>query len=165
MSTPEIDNLQKKIEFLETQVKNVIDSSNRELNIIRTMFFQQAGRFEALLRFLITKDNLSLDQFLFALEEYQKFKDKLVSLLKDKPAVLDRVKETAEYNKNAYFKLYADDINVLPQIEEAGGTSPATAKNILDSLPTTPRFSKSLQKYLIQIVPSEPSKDIFGEKN
>lgn len=144
-----MSDLETRVKELEKQLEQLAQVSSQEIVQLKATFFQQANRFEALLRYLVTGKSLSMEQFLFALEEYQRFRNKLIALSKEKPMVLDRVKESSTYNEQAYFKIYADDLDLVSQIEAAGGTSPQTAELISESLPSTDRLRLYLKKYLV----------------
>lgn len=157
MSPQEEKELQQKVQKLENQMTDLLNATKTvitEVHQLKNMFFQQASRFETLLRYLVDKEVLSLDQFLSALEAYQVFRNELTTLLKEKESIVERVKASQEYNKNNKFKLYADDLELLSQIEKAGGTSHSTAKLIVDSLPMTKQFREKIQKYMLRAVPS-----------
>lgn len=146
-----MSDLENKVKELEKKLDKVAQAYGQDIMQLKTTFFQQANRFEALLRYLITGKGLSMDQFLFALEEYQRFRNKLISLAKEKPMIVDRVNDSVTYNETAYFKIYADDLDLASQIEAAGGTSPQTAKLISEVIPLTDRLRLYLKKYLVQI--------------
>jgi hypothetical protein len=159
-----MSDLETRVKTLETKLEQLSQAYGKELVQTKTMFFQHANRFEALLRYIITGKTLTMEQFLFALEEYQRFRTKIASLMKGSPSVVNRVNGASEYNKDAYFKIYADDVDVISQIEAAGGTTAETAELIMSSLPSTERLKLYMNKFLVQIPDpiSEPGPDGFS---
>jgi len=154
--------LEVRVKELENKLDQITKAYGQDIMQIRAGFFQLSNRFEALLRYMVTNKALTLEQFLFALEEYQRFRNKLISLAKEKPVIIERVKDAATYNETAYFKIYADDLDLLGQIEAAGGTSPITAALITEALPSTERLKLYFKKYSVVTVPErlpEPGPD------
>jgi hypothetical protein len=81
------------------------------------------------------------------METYQEFVKGLHNILENNQSILDKVNATLEYNKESSFKILADDLNLVPLIEMAGGTSQATVEKIL-SLPHSKRLASYLNKYV-----------------
>lgn len=132
--------------MLNEKLKVITDDIVRELTNLKIIEFTTKLKLESYLRQEIAKNYTSPDQLMDSIDEFREFNQQ-VSKLIGIPAILDRVSQAMKYNETANFKIYADDLNFVSQIEAAAGCLPSVAEAIL-TLPHSNRVEKYFEKWL-----------------
>lgn len=139
----------EKIEELEQKNKEL----EQKINQLNAGLTNVAFRFETLLRYLFSqrKNIIDIDSWYRIVAYYQKFLAKEQEL-RNISSVLDRVAQAKLYNDEQKdeldFKFLLDDLHLVDQINNAGGSSKETLNTILDSLNGSFNVKNSLKKYL-----------------
>jgi len=130
------------------QLKSVVDSVSQELSNIKVEQFRTVARLETAIRFLSNKKVMEYGDFVTSTEDYRQWREGLMKCLKEQNLV-KRVDTALELNATLTFKLFADDIEIISQVVDAGGTSHATATKTLE-LPHSEMFKKFISQYIIK---------------
>lgn len=128
------------------QLKAVVDSISRELLSVKEEQHINAARRETLIGLLDKSAVLKKEEFLGALDQFGPWAETFNKCLKE-PSILKRVALAKEYNQKGSFKLVADELGFLQQIENSGGTSPETIAEIC-TLPHSMQFLQKITKFL-----------------
>lgn len=144
----------KKLESLAGTLSKIATDATQQIMQLKIENFRISSRFEALLRHLYSKGTVDFVDYSESLVEFQTLNKKIVEINKNQNLV-ERVKTAIEYNKNSAFKIYGDEVNLLAQIKESGGTSSDTAKLILGNLLCSKTLSDELMKHVVLEAPQD----------
>ena len=144
--------MSEEVEKLRTEVLDLMDKLAKQVSAeimqVKSTQYSQTVRFEAFLRSLFSGESMtdySLNTFLDSVDNITEWK-KEIQKIQAIPEIIKRVQYALEANQRLKFPIYAEDLNFLPQIEAAGGTSSNIVELIL-TLPHTDRLAISLTKY------------------
>ena len=120
--------MSEDVEKLRKEVMGLLDGIAKqvssELIQIKAQNYSQTVRLEALLRSLFSGNSLvnyTLDSFLDSVDNIVEWK-KEIQKIQAIPEIVKRVEAALVINEKLNFKIYADDLNFVTQIENAGGT-------------------------------------------
>lgn len=136
-----------KIEKLEQELLQTQKDAAQQLVDIRSALSALNIRFESVLRGLVRDGKYNFDKLFTDVDEYRTTIRKVSDIITNHSTIKARLDQALEYNKEAYFPIYADDLDILSKIEDAGGTSPTLAEELLN-LPHTTKFKEKLSEYL-----------------
>lgn len=133
------------------QLKAVVESISRELLSIKEELHVNTARRETIIGTLDRNAIIKKEEFVGHLDDFSTWAEAFNQCIKE-PSILKRVALAKEYNAKGLFKLTADELLFLSQIENAGGTSPEVIAEIC-TLPYSVKFLQKISKYL-------PKKDV-----
>jgi vacuolar-type H+-ATPase subunit E/Vma4 len=144
-----MDNLRGRVDKIEQEIKTISEDIARELIEIKKNVFLANFKHEAIFRESLKNNEITYEGYLDLLDNNNKFRKKLDEILQN-PMLKERVSLAKQLNdsNDLPYKIYADDLDLIDQIEKAGGTLPEIAGLIVASLPFSERFFKYIQKYL-----------------
>ena len=132
-------------EYIDKELKKITDDLVRELIEIKKLTYELTFRLDALVRSQIDNGK-SYDDILQSLDNHREYSKK-IDECKAIPVIRDKINFVLEANKKLKYKIYADDLGLINQIESFGGVLPEIAILIL-TLPCSEKFQKYMMKYL-----------------
>ena len=135
-------------QIIRERFNEIAKDLNRELLEIKRQLFDLGFKLDADFRYDISSGNHTYENYMQRLDNQRSYIAALRQVLAI-PALKDRVSTAIDLNKNLVYKLYADDIQIIDQVELTGGMSREIAELIKNSgLPTSERFQLFLAKFL-----------------
>ena len=135
--------MEDRISKLEQKLEEVI----KELIQTKSIAHQVNWRYEALLRDFLNTGKYTMDNLFSIWTNYQALFTK-INEIQSMPAIKDRIKAAVDYNQTGTgYKCTADALNVIPIIEQAGGTSDEILFALRNDLECSNVFSQQLKKY------------------
>lgn len=143
---PKEPTLEERVNIMDKSIRFFIDELNKELTAMKETILDISFRLDTLNRYSIANGDKNYDDVLKSLENFKEHQSIIIKA-KELKAIKEKINFVLEANKTLQYKIYADDLNLIKQIEDFGGVLPEIAL-LIKQLPSSEKFSNYLQKYL-----------------